>query len=72
LIIEQFYQGDYLKAQETYRHLVKIDSADISSWLKLAEIGNFSQQYDEAHVALQKVLNIDSLNLQGLMLMGEL
>ena len=48
------------------------DSSDVSSWLKLAEIAFFRQQYTKAIEALNQVLATDSLNLESLMLMGEI
>jgi len=55
-----------------YENLVRDDSTDISSWLRLAEIASFSQQMDQAVNALNRVLAIDSLNLESLMMMGDI
>ncbi len=40
--------------------LVQQDSLDISSWLKLAEMASFRQQYKEAINALNQVLVIST------------
>ena len=69
---QQFEAGYYVQAQEGYLKLVQRDSLDVSSWLKLAEIASFRQQNDQAIEALYQVLQIDSLNLTGLMKMGDL
>jgi len=69
---QYFNAGDYVKARKTYEILVQDDSTDISSWLKLAEIASFSQQLDQATTALNQVLAIDSLNLESLMMMGDI
>lgn len=64
--------GDYLHARENFQLLVGSDSSDLSSWLKLTEIATFRQQYGEAIVALEQVLTRDTLNLEGLMMMGDI
>lgn len=64
--------GDYVHARENFQVLVRSDSSDLSSWLKLAEIASFRQQYGEAIVALEQVLTRDTLNLEGLMMMGDI
>jgi tetratricopeptide (TPR) repeat protein len=64
--------GDYLKAHDLYARLVRMDSTDVTSWLKLAEISLFRQQYGKACEALRQVLLIDSLNLPGLMMVGDI
>ena len=69
---QQFEAGYYVQAHEGYLKLVQRDSLDVSSWLKLAEIASFRQQNDQAIEALNQVLQIDSLNLTGLMNMGDL
>ncbi len=69
---QQFEAGYFVKAQEGYTSLVKSDSLDVSSWLKLAEIASFRQNDDQAIEALNHVLRIDSLNLTGLMKMGDI
>jgi tetratricopeptide (TPR) repeat protein len=69
---QQFEAGYFVKAREGYTSLVKRDSLDVSSWLKLAEIASFRQNDDQAIEALNQVLLIDSLNLTGLMKMGDI
>lgn len=64
--------GDYVKAWNTYTELVKSDSTDVASWLKLADIASFRQHYKQAVFSLNKVLAIDSLNLSSLMMMGDI
>ena len=67
-----FEAGYYVRAQTEYAALVLYDSLDVSSWLKLAEIASFRQHNDQAIQALNQVLRIDSLNLTGLMKMGDI
>lgn len=67
-----FEAGYYVRAREGYANLVKEDSLDVSSWLKLAEIASFRQNDNQALEALNQVLRIDSLNLTGLMKMGDI
>jgi tetratricopeptide (TPR) repeat protein len=69
---QYFNAGDYVKARIGFENLVQYDSTDISSWLKLAEIASFSQQVDQAVNALNQVLAIDSLNLESLMMLGDI
>ena len=69
---QYFNAGDYVKARMGYESLVQDDSTDISSWLRLAEISSFSQQLDQTVNALNRVLAIDSLNLESLMMMGDI
>lgn len=69
---QYFDAGDYVQAEALYSELVATDRSDQSSWLKLAEIYSFRQIYTQAIKALEKVLAIDSLNLNSLMMMGEL
>lgn len=69
---QYFDAGNYVKAGEGYTDLVQWDSTDVSSWIKLAEIASFRQQYDEAINALNQVLAIDSINLGSLMMMGDI
>ena len=69
---QYFEAGYYVQAQKGYSLLVQEDSLDVSSWLKLAEIESFRQQNNQAIEALNRVLSIDSLNLTGLMKMGDL
>ena len=64
--------GDYVKAWEFYTELVSSDPEDVASWLKLADIASFRQHYDQAIHALEQVLAIDSLNLNSLMMMGDI
>lgn len=69
---QYFDAGNYVKARDGYADLVQWDSTDVSSWIKLAEIASFRQQYDEAINALNQVLTIDSINLGSLMMMGDI
>lgn len=64
--------GDYTRSRDRYGWLVLQDSSDAMAWLKLAEIAHFRQQRNETINALERVLWIDSLHLDGLMLMGEI
>jgi tetratricopeptide (TPR) repeat protein len=63
--------GDFVKAKELYIKLVLKDSLEIASRLKLAEIAVFRQAYKDAIPFLNQVLELDSTNLDGLLLMGE-
>jgi tetratricopeptide (TPR) repeat protein len=73
MIAMQYYEaGDYPQAWNRYTSLVKEDSTDVSSWLKIADIASFRQQYAEAIKALNQILIIDSLNLSSLMMMGDI
>ena len=45
---QYFDAGDYPRARDGYNELVAGDSTDVSSWLKLAEMASFRQQYNEA------------------------
>jgi tetratricopeptide (TPR) repeat protein len=67
-----FNAGDYTRAGSQFRYLLEKDSLDVSSWLKLAEIASFRQQYEEAIDALGRILYIDSLNLEGMMMTGDI
>ncbi|MCD4710708.1 MAG: hypothetical protein K8R52_07675, partial [Bacteroidales bacterium] len=69
---QYFDAGDYVKARNGYADLVQWDSTDVSSWMKLAEIASFRQQYDEALNALNQVLAVDSINMGSLMMMGDI
>ncbi len=69
---QYFDAGDYVKAWNGYLMLVEKDSTDVASWLKLADIASFRQSYKHAIHALEQVLVIDSLNLNSLMMMGEI
>ena len=69
---QYFDAGDYVEARDGYGDLVQWDSTDVSSWMKLAEIASFRQQYDEAINALNQVLAVDSINLGSLMMMGDI
>ena len=64
--------GDYVKAWNFYLDLVSMDSSDVASWLKLADIASFRQHYPQAITALEKVLALDSPNLSSLMMMGDI
>lgn len=69
---QYFESGDYTSAKPIYQALVQQDSTDISSWLKLADIASFRQQFPEAVEALTQVLAIDSTNLSSLMGLGDI
>lgn len=69
---QYFDAGDYAQALQIYQELVLQDSTDVSSWLKLAEMASFRQQYEEAINALNQVLVLDSMNLSSLMMMGDI
>ena len=69
---QYFDAGDYVQARKGYDMLVQWDSTDVSSWLKLAEIASFRQQYQDAEDALNQVLSIDSMNLSSMMMMGDI
>jgi len=72
IAVQYFEAGDYVRAEKSYQTLVQNDSTDVSSWLKLADIASFRQHNDEAIEALNQVLRIDSINLPGLMNMGDI
>jgi tetratricopeptide (TPR) repeat protein len=72
LAAQYFDAGDYVRSKRCYASLVEEDSTDVSSWLKLADIASFRQHNKEAIDALNQVLWIDSINLAGLMKMGEI
>jgi len=69
---QYFDAGDYVQARKGYDKLIQWDSTDVSSWLKLAEIASFRQQYPDAIEALNQVLVLDSMNLSSLMMMGDI
>jgi tetratricopeptide (TPR) repeat protein len=69
---QYFDAGYYARAWNSYLALVKADSTDVSSWLKLADIASFRQHYPQAIRALEQVLLLDSLNLSSLMKMGDI
>lgn len=72
LATQYFEAGDYVKASSLYEILVQQDSTDVSSWLKLADIASFSQHNQHSIDLLNQVLRIDSINLTGLMRMGDI
>lgn len=73
MLAQQYYEtGDYTRAKPIYQALVWQDTTDISSWLKLADISSFRQQYEEAKEALNHVLAVDSSNLSSLMGLGDI
>ena len=73
MLARQYYEaGNYTRAWNGYLKLVREDSTDVSSWLKMADIASFRQNFDQAIEALTQVLIIDSLNLSSLMMMGEI
>ena len=69
---QYFDAGNYVEAMITYTLLVQSDSTDVASWLKLAEMASFRQQYRDSERALNQVLAIDSMNLSSLMMMGDI
>jgi tetratricopeptide (TPR) repeat protein len=69
---QYFDAGDYVKSARGYRELIQQDSTDLSSWLKLAEIESFRQDYKQAVENLNRVLVLDSMNLTSLMMMGDI
>lgn len=72
IAVQYFEAGDYVRAERSYKLLVQGDNTDVSSWLKLADIASFRQHNDKAIEALNQVLRIDSINLTGLMKMGDI
>lgn len=64
--------GVYPEARKLYGRLLQLDSLDISSRLKLAEIASFTQQYDQAVPMLEQVLLLDSANLDGLIMLADI
>jgi len=64
--------GAYLKAQQLYEQMIQGDSTDLHARIKLAEISNTRQHYQTAIDHLHQVLLLDSSNLSGLMLMGDI
>lgn len=73
MLAGQYYNaGAYMDARELYSGLIESDSTDIASLLKLAEIASFTQKYKEAVPILEKILALDSNNLNSLMMMGEI
>ncbi len=73
MLARQYFDvGNYVEAMTAYTQLVQADSTDVASWLKLAEMASFRQQYADAEHALNQVLAIDSMNLNSLMMMGDI
>jgi len=73
LLARLYYEaGYYPDARDRYLLLVGSDSLDKPSWLKLAEIGTFRQEYGPARDALDRVLAMDSLNADALVMKAEL
>jgi tetratricopeptide (TPR) repeat protein len=73
MLARQFFDaGNYVQARLSYDKLVRRDSTDVSSWMKLAEMASFSQQFEKAIEALNQVLVLDSMNLSSLMMMGDI
>lgn len=70
--VQYFEAGDYVRAEKSYHILVQEDNTDVSSWLKLADIASFRQHNEKAIEYLNQVLRIDSINLTGLMKMGDI
>ncbi len=69
---QYFESGDYIKAKSLYQKLIQADSSDVASLLKLAEIASFTQKYKDAVALLEFVLVLDSTNLNGLLMLGEI
>ncbi len=70
---EQLFElGDYPKAFKQYETLVRSDSTDMASWLKMADISFNRQQYTKAVSLLKRVLQLDSSNLTGLVMMADI
>jgi len=69
---QYFEVGDYVNANLLYSDLVKADSTDKASWLKMAEVFSFRQQYPQAIKSLERVLELDSLNLKSMMMLGDI
>lgn len=73
MLAGQYYNaGAYVEARDHYYSLTKSDSSDIASLLKLAEMASFTQRYKEAFPILEKILVLDSANLNSLMMMGDI
>ena len=49
---QYFEVGDYTRAWNSYLMLVERDNKDVSSWLKIADIASFRQDFDQAIEAL--------------------
>ncbi|MGW8314904.1 MAG: tetratricopeptide repeat protein [Bacteroidales bacterium] len=72
LLAKQYFDaGAYLKADSLYTSFVGTDSTDLSSWLKLAEIASDRQDYKTSIERLHQALELDTTNLEGLMLIGD-
>jgi tetratricopeptide (TPR) repeat protein len=73
MLAGQYYDaGDYPKAEALYEIMAISDSTDLSSMIKLAQIAQFGQQYEKSLLMLDRVLRLDSTNLTGLMMTGEI
>lgn len=72
LAAQYFESGAYTRADSLYSLLVTLDSTDLSSWLKLAGVASARQDYQPSVKRLQRVLDLDTSNLEGLMLMGDI
>ncbi len=72
LLARQYLEaGALLRAGSLYETFVAEDSTDLFSWLKLAEIASDRQDYKTSIEKLYQVLALDTSNLEGLMLMGD-
>ncbi len=71
LAAQLFEAGAYPEASAYYESFAREDSGNAEAWLKLAQIASFRQQYDRAIPLLHRLLVIDSVNLGGLILLGE-
>ena len=73
MLAEQYFEvGAYPKADALYGAMVASDSTDLSSMIKMAQIAQFGQQFEESLLLLDKVLQLDSTNLTGLIMTGEI
>jgi tetratricopeptide (TPR) repeat protein len=73
MLAGQYYNaGAYVEARDHYYSLIQVDSSDIASLHKLAEISSFTQRYKEAIPNLGKILALDSANLNSLIMMGDI
>ncbi len=73
MLAGQYYEaGNYLDARSLYTVLIQSDSSDVSSLFKLAEIASFTQHYKKAVSVLRQILDLDSINLNSLLMLGEI
>ncbi|MEZ5069957.1 MAG: tetratricopeptide repeat protein [Bacteroidales bacterium] len=67
-----FDAGETVKARSLYETMAAGDSSDITAWMRLGELDNFSQDYPRAMNRLHQVLATDSLHLGALLLLGDI